>query len=147
MSFNESGKNDDEQIEIKKSSKRIAVQENAEDADSILNDRLMGVAGAGDDFRAVYWPMEKWINDKAAAEMLSAMIGMYPNLNWSNPLSAQFNAMLSAIQNIAWMNELRIRYDFCLIDFMRIVFMNWPELFTKKRYASTLSAAIVSCLI
>lgn len=137
--------NDFNDTPVKKSSSRVT-QDDIEEAENALNDRLMGVVGASDDFRASYWPMEKWINDKAITDMLNVIVSTYPNLNWNNPLSSQFTAMLSAVQNIAWITELRTQYDFGIVDFMRILFMNWPELFTRKKYASSLSAAIVSVL-
>lgn len=109
--------------------------------------RFLGVIGCGDDFRAVYWPMEKWIDDHSTIELLSAMMDVYPALDWDNPLSAQFNAMMSVMQDSEWVEELRSDYDLSMVDFMRVIFLNWPELFTKKRYASALSATIMSCLI
>ena len=143
IDVNNNTSNNTSKTKAKKTSGRIT-QSDVEDAENTLNSRLLGVVGSGDEFRATYWPMEKWIDDYATAEMLSMMIETYPDLNWKNQPSVQFGAMLSVVQDVDWINTLRAKYEFGLVDFMRVVFMNWPELFTRKKYVSTLSTAIVS---
>ena len=105
------------------------------------------ISNPSDDFHAMYWPMDKWINDSNAADLINSMMRARPELHWNNPLSTQFNAMLSVFQNPDWVGSLTVYYDYTIVDFIRLMLANWPEVFAKKRYASALSAAIVSCLI
>ena len=105
------------------------------------------ISNPDDEFHALYWPMEKWMNDSSAADLINELTRKYPGLRWNNPLSAQFNAMLSIFQNVELVKHYIVYYDYTIIDFMRLMLSNWPELFTKKRYASALSTVIVSCLI
>ena len=147
MAFgNDDNNNKDCPAQPARKTQKKVTPEDVREAEDAVNYGFMDVAGCSDEFRALYWPMDKWFNETCAAEMLSTIISAYPGLAWNNPLSSQFTAMLSVVRNIDWIDEIRGTYDIGLVDFMRLIFMNWSELFTRKKYVATLSATIVSTL-
>lgn len=105
------------------------------------------ISNPDNEFHALYWPMDKWIDDSSVADMINTMICAYPELKWSNTPQTQFSAMLSVFHNSDWVNGLITHYDYTMVDFMRLMLANWPDIFAKKRYASALSTTVVSCLL